>query len=756
MAIGYTADATFTTPQGGNSRTEDATFVSMPVVAIATTGAGATLLGTAGGKASRTADATFLAMPTVGVTATGAGGSPGPTSGSRRNAAGTFTGAASTVIVAGEGQARIIVVCGASVTFRARNRRQGTITATGAGAIAFTASGRIAGRLRAIMQPRGESQVFVAAGLRDVTPPVISDLRSFAVNYRVATVSWRTNEDTATDVIEWGSFGPSGPWNTRTITGALGTYHQYTFGTGGTAGTLTPGTQYWFRVRSTDARGNASAFTAVQSWTTDPLPPIHRFYVDWSGDGDFSDSQEEVTAAVLFMEGVTASRGRDQIRQLAPPAACNYSAMLDNRSRIYSPANSQSPLYGLLEPGRLVRWAITYNATTYNLFTGLLDNLPQFPEFGRQKVGTPALGTLSRLRGTRVTTALYQNITTSAALGHLLDAAGWPAGDRVIASGATTLDWWWLDDEDAFSAMVALLSMEGPGAAIYEDGSGRIVFEGRTYRLLQTRCTQVQAVFSDQGANPLRAPELGYEPGLKDVVNSCSVEVEVRAASALGVIWSLGQQISLGNGETKGYTVRPTDPFRNAVTPVSGTDFTVAAGSVASVTMTRTTGATTAIFITAGAGGATVNGLQLRAESIPITNRVVMENDKTDPDTVNSINRRGIRSYPLPLRHELNPEVARDFCNVVAQRYREPRPQVTITVPCVTPETLAACLSRQISDRVAVQDSGTGLSMPVHIEQIRWEWRQGDLYAIFGCEQASSEDYAIWGTAVWDTSLWAF
>jgi hypothetical protein len=648
---------------------------------------------------------------------------------------------------------------GAGVTsFVTRVRKRATGVFAGAAATSFTARGTSASALRAIIQARGSSQALFQAQLRDVTPPQIIGLTIAGITSTGAMVIFSTDEPVSSVTLRYNQtgvfpFDDVGNWGSN-----LGTFHTFRFGLPGGVGIntpLIPNTTYYIQVTATDLRGNV-ATSPVLSFTTLLAPPKHRFYVDWSADGDFADSYEEVTGDLLFMQDVAASRGRDQIRQLAPPAAGNYSATLDNRHRRYSPANAESPLATLLEPGRATRWSVEYGGTTYNLFTGVLDNIPQQPAFGRQTVGIPALGTLSRLRGNRITTGIYQNIATHTALGYLLDAAGWPAGDRVISTGSTVLDWWWLDDQDAFTAMVELLSMEGPGAAVYEDGSGRIVFEGRTYRLLQPRCTTVQAVFTDTGPEPWRSPELGYEPGLKDVVNVCSVEVNVRAAATSGVVWQLGQSVSLGNSEVKGYTVRPTDPFQAAITPVAGTDFTIVSGSIASVSLTRTAGATTTIFLTAGSGGASVSNLQLRAQSIPITNKVVMSENAADVKTIASVTKRGRRTYPLPLRRELNPEVARDFCNVVVQRYREPRPQVTITVPCVTQTTTLAALNRQISDRIAVQDQQSGISMPMHIEQIRWEWRQGTLYAIFGCEQASSESYAIWGSAIWDTSLWAF
>jgi len=73
--------------------------------------------------------------------------------------------------------------------------------------------------------------------------------------------------------------------------------------------------------------------------------------VDWNDDGDFSDSNEDVTSAVL---GLTLEHSRDLAG--GHIEAARLELELKNDDHKYSPPNGSSPLSGNLKPGRKV-WA---------------------------------------------------------------------------------------------------------------------------------------------------------------------------------------------------------------------------------------------------------------------------------------------------------------------------------------------------------------------------------------------------------------
>src|SRR5690606_4375511 len=83
-----------------------------------------------------------------------------------------------------------------------------------------------------------------------------------------------------------------------------------------------------------------------------------------------------------------------------------------------------------------------------------------------------AYGNFARLQNKTVSTELFTDITTGAAIGKVLDAAGFPASKRNIATGKVTLPFWWADEVNAFAMLEQLRQSEGVTAQLYEDGQG--------------------------------------------------------------------------------------------------------------------------------------------------------------------------------------------------------------------------------------------------------------------------------------------
>ncbi len=457
--------------------------------------------------------------------------------------------------------------------------------------------------------------------------------------------------------------------------------------------------------------------------------------IDWSDDGDYADTGEDVSARVLNDPGIALDRGRDQLRSLAPPMVGAATFDLDNRSKDYSPENASSPIYAALHPGHLVNIRATYASTTYDLHTGYLQDIPQHPVQQWGSVSAPSLGSLSRIKGVVVSTTLYAGITTDVAIGYVLDAAGWPAGAtyRTLDTGRTTLAYWWCAEVDAWAMLLQLLATEGPGATLYEDGTGRIVFESRHYRLITSRSTTSQATFGNASTEPKHAPPLDYNPQLQNIINSASATVNQRTPGALAVVWSYSGTLTLGASQVLALGVSSTDPFSAAVC-VAGTDYTVAAGGVSSATLSRTSGAVATLTLTAGAGGATVTNLQVRAIPYAKTETSVT----ATVDTTTSRARYGVRSYSDAIWPEIAANDAQDLVNAIVTFYQAPRATLGVTVNNGHASRLTQQLAREISDRVTVVETQTGLNTDVFIERIthRIRWGGRDWLTVFGCEKA--------------------
>lgn len=462
--------------------------------------------------------------------------------------------------------------------------------------------------------------------------------------------------------------------------------------------------------------------------------PAYTFAIDFLNDGDFLDTGENVSARMLDARGFTCERGRNQIKSLAPPGVGQASyGSLDNRSKDYSTENGSSPLAGNLLPGRRARALAVHSSTTYNLFSGIVDDIEQHPE--DKTVAIPILGTLSRLAGQKVTTSLYSGISTDAALNYILDAVGWPALERVLQAGQTNFTYWWLDDEDAFDAIARVVASEGPGATVYEDGAGNFVFENRHNRLITARSTTSQATFRDSGTAPWHRRPFAFNGRLKEVVNTVSVPVNVRAEQPLGPVWTLNGSLFIPPSTTVRIEARGQHPFTGAYSPVENVDYVVAAGSLTSITLDRTSGMSVTIIIVGGAGGATLTGVQLRAYSLPATELRVA----STANVAASVAKYGVKTYTDEIWPEIDINTAQDFANAIATAYQEPRAAATITIEGVDDTHRTQCLAREISDRITVVEAQTGLNADMFIEWIGHEVGNAGRSHVtqFGCEKAT-------------------
>ena len=97
--------------------------------------------------------------------------------------------------------------------------------------------------------------------------------------------------------------------------------------------------------------------------------------VDWNGDGDFSDANEDVTSDVI---GLTLEHFRDLSSDHIEAARLELE--LKNDDHKYSPSNGGSPLSGDLKPGRKVWVRAAYPSDSFadTASTQLSDHSPEY------------------------------------------------------------------------------------------------------------------------------------------------------------------------------------------------------------------------------------------------------------------------------------------------------------------------------------------------------------------------------------------
>jgi hypothetical protein len=295
-----------------------------------------------------------------------------------------------------------------------------------------------------------------------------------------------------------------------------------------------------FRNRSARIRSQDAA-----AGTGDP-PASWAVLIDLDADGAFGNTAAEtVTSDVLRHPGIRTYRGVNTQEPLFPARAGTASWDLLNNAGTYDEGSD-------LTRNKRVRVRSAFQGVTRDWWTGRISSLRIDPNPERRRVDLAALDGLSQLLGTGHSTQLYSSITINTAIGHLLDAAGWPSTERSIDASTRTLTHWWLDpDEDALSALLRLVRTDGPQARLYVNGSGTIVFKAHGARTSDSRSTNSQATFTGSTTEPVASRITHYRDGRRNIVNRVALEQRTRTgASAV----SRGTATSNGGTETVSIT----------------------------------------------------------------------------------------------------------------------------------------------------------------------------------------------------------
>jgi hypothetical protein len=446
-----------------------------------------------------------------------------------------------------------------------------------------------------------------------------------------------------------------------------------------------------------------------------------RILVDWDDDGTFGGTGENITTRVRWPT-VRTTRGNTSGRRILPPSAGTASLIVDNQTGDYYPDNGGSPLSPNVIPGRRLRIQDEHLGTLYRLWTGHIDDIDPQPAFYQQSVGVTGLGALSQLVARTLSTEVFLGKDTGFLVSEVLDAAGWPASRRSIDVGATIVSVWWEEGRSAFAALTRLLNAEGPGALLYEDTDGNIVFKNRFFRSLDTRATVSQATFTDTGETGYTG--FTYSYGFRDIINTGLIQVTRREQQASQVVWSAFSPSLVPASGTLTVTARSANPFRNAVVPVEDTDFTTTGGTV-TVALSRTTGQTTDItFTETAATDTTILGLQLRASPLTVTARTSVTDTDTTSEATYGLQGVDPRDFSL-LQY---PEIAADILAAIIQDRKDPRRKVAITLRAPPGSSdaglqgrLTQAYAREIGDRITVTQTLSGLSLDFWIEHVTHE-----------------------------------
>lgn len=210
---------------------------------------------------------------------------------------------------------------------------------------------------------------------------------------------------------------------------------------------------------------------------------------------------------------VTAGIGRADTPTQRYEAA-TATIVLNDPDRRFDSENLAGPYVAagvsLVQPMVRVRMRAVWDGTSYPVFFGYADNW----EPGYQGNDWTYV-TLTATDPTKIFAAddraagapVGASEDSGARVTRILDLASWPAGERVISVGDTTLQ---ATDHSGNALAELHLVQDSERGEFYFDGQGRAVFRNRQAMYTDTRSAVSQATFGDDPAGYLTSGELPY------------------------------------------------------------------------------------------------------------------------------------------------------------------------------------------------------------------------------------------------------
>jgi hypothetical protein len=426
--------------------------------------------------------------------------------------------------------------------------------------------------------------------------------------------------------------------------------------------------------------------------------------VDWDDDGNFTGLYDNITGDALTIE---CFRGRDGVPLLATAGAGRLVAKLLNTSGHYSSWNASSPIYQKILPGRKVRLRAILPVAK-DLWTGYFSKItPDAIDPGAPPTVTfEAVGSLDKLADVHHRSVPNSGALVSAQVSTLLDDVSWPAADRSIATADVTTGHWGPGDKSVLSAIRDLEDTEL--GFVYENPSGALVFENRTYRAITTRSTVSQATFSDAAG-----ASLGYRHiELSELWDEIRNEIYVLFRSgltvgALSTLWTLSpiSPNTIAAGATVTYVAEyPSRTDTNGLyvnawtTPVVATDIVHTGGTISVSARKESNRMVFSLTNTHVTDTATLTTVQARGTPVTIgsATQLVAKN-------ANSIAALGRRTLDWKAPFYANQTDANAAAAALLAALKQLQATVRIELPANRSSALLAqVMTREISDKITL------------------------------------------------------
>lgn len=213
-----------------------------------------------------------------------------------------------------------------------------------------------------------------------------------------------------------------------------------------------------------------------------------------------------------WLQSFSTQRGANRVEgPILRYEAGTATVTLLNNDRRFDPTNLAGPYVSggvtQVRPMLQLRIRSSYAGTAYPDFTGYVDAVAlhrPYPDLSQAVfTATDAQKVLGSHNRTALESPVGAGETSGQRVNRILDSVGWPALDRIVGGGASTLQGTTMDS-DAWTEL--LLVQDSEIGEVFVDATGKVVFRGRNNIFTRPASVTSQATFGRFG----EAGELPY------------------------------------------------------------------------------------------------------------------------------------------------------------------------------------------------------------------------------------------------------
>jgi len=410
--------------------------------------------------------------------------------------------------------------------------------------------------------------------------------------------------------------------------------------------------------------------------------------------GSYTDITPDVTT-------ISISRNLGGVFFQLEPGDCRFS--LHNPSGKYSPDNPNSSLAGLLRPALNMRVRATHSSSTYNLFTGTIDEWSVQPALESQSANASARDRIRDMRNRTITTSLISNGNVGslfAIVFSLSEVSTWS-----IDALNQTVPFTWFKEKRADRAVQELI--DSGYYSVFADGGGVVRVKNRHFEAIAT----TQASYDE-------FMTLAYALTDDELLNEALIKSRPRSPeSAETVVGSLTGALSIQASSWISFFLDYLDPdtlepipAKDLVTPVSSTDWLTNANSDGSGSNTTATSSVTATLFAETVVATVFNGTgtetfltKFNIRGKPLR-RAPPLTGKAESNSSQSLYGRRVFTLESDLIGNFN--FAQDYAQYLVDQFAYPIPDVGGSIVNDFPSMLGA----EVGDLMHLTNSITGIA----------------------------------------------